>query len=121
MLALQVNEYESIDIQIARQSGTKGNCVPHVHDGIMCGRGEGCGGGKKRAAPPSCAESPDEALMVRAENALERFLSVSSEWRRRGDAMEATLVRLEQYIEQAVDQLEEIVQRELASGRRNRP
>ena len=55
------------------------------------------------------------------ENTLERFLNVSSEWRRRGDAMEATLVRLEQYIEQAVDQLEELVQREFASGRRNRP
>ena len=87
----------------------------------MCGRGEGRGGGKRRAAPSPCAESPDEALVVRMENALERFLNVSSEWRRRGDAMEATLVRLEQYIEQAVDQLEELVQREFASGRRNRP
>ena len=87
----------------------------------MCGRGEGRGGGRKRAAPPSCAECLDEALLVRVENTLERFLNVSSEWRRRGDAMEATLVRLEQYIEQAVDQLEELVQRELASGRRNRP
>ena len=87
----------------------------------MCGRGEGRGGGKRRAAPSPCAESPDEALVVRVENMLERFLNVSSEWRRRGDAMEATLVRLEQYIEQAVDQLEELVQREFVPGRRNRP
>ena len=85
----------------------------------MCGRGEGRGGGKRRAAPSPCAESPDEALVVRVENTLERFLNALSGWGRRGDAMEATLVRLEQYIEQAVDQLEELVQQEFAAGRQN--
>ena len=92
----------------------------------MCGRGEGRGNGKRRAAPSPRAESPDEALVRRLENMLERFLNATSELRRRGDTMEATLVRLEQYVEQMIDQQEELVQQAFAverqnSGRRSRP
>ena len=92
----------------------------------MCGRREGRGNGKRSASPSPRAGSPDEALVRRLENMLELFLNATSEVRRRGDTMEANLTRIEQYVEQMIDQQEELVQQAFAMerqnpGRRSRP